>query len=113
MELILAAAAIPFSLVVFLAILIWIYRACHCCPSPAIASEPTEREHTQDGLACWCGPQYVVSCDECDPADPTLGCWKCGGRGVLRVTMAEAQVAASEDREVTVAHKPFLAVPED
>lgn len=31
-------------------------------------------EHRTDGYDCWCGPQILAVCDDCDG----VGCWKCG-----------------------------------
>lgn len=40
---------------------------------------PTEGH--EEGKDCWCGPELMMNCSECETAD--TDCWKCGGRGFL------------------------------
>lgn len=37
-------------------------------------SPKSAREHDLDSYDCWCSPQLLILCDECDGD----GCWKCG-----------------------------------
>ena len=42
------------------------------------------REHDTDNETCWCGPDVLQRCPECeDHKDPPPGCWRCGGKGLV------------------------------
>ncbi len=41
-------------------------------------------EHETDNEHCWCQPEVLQVCPECDEDHiPTPGCWRCGGRGLV------------------------------
>lgn len=47
--------------------------------------------HTQT-LDCWCGPSYWKVCAECEEHDEApRSCWKCQGKGLIRVDREEAE----------------------
>lgn len=43
------------------------------------------RAHEREGFTCWCDPIVKGPCRECDPDQPTPGCWRCGGSGLVRL----------------------------
>lgn len=49
---------------------------------------PVQRAHDTESLNCWCGPTFLLPCDECDGG----GCWKCL-RGTIQLTREEAEGA--------------------
>ena len=53
-------------------------RAIHVHPIP-------NRSHVTDGSDCWCDPEVLQACDDCDLPEPQKDCWKCHGRGLVMV----------------------------
>lgn len=40
------------------------------------------RSHVTTGLGCWCAPEVLQPCPQCDEP-PAPGCWRCAGRGLV------------------------------
>lgn len=57
-------------------------------------------EHDTDGLDCFCQPEYFRVCDEDHP--DTEPCWKCGPRGMIPLTRAEAEAI---DEPIVIVHR--------
>lgn len=49
---------------------------------------PTGRAHVTTGYDCWCRPEFLLPCDECE-----TGCWRCVD-GTVPLTRAEADASA-------------------
>lgn len=52
------------------------------------------RAHDTDSLDCWCKPQLLLPCDECQPPFKEKsdgGCWKCGGKRLIECSRFEAE----------------------
>ena len=43
-----------------------------------------ERKHVLTGCSCWCDPELLQICPECEDEDNYADCWKCGGRGLVK-----------------------------
>lgn len=39
-----------------------------------------EINHNEESECCWCGPEILQPCPECDKEDD---CFMCGGRGLI------------------------------
>ena len=53
------------------------------------------RKHELESRECWCGPEVVQGCPECERDNPD--CWRCSGRGCVAVY--------DEDEPVIVIHQ--------
>lgn len=52
-----------------------------------------KRAHVVDDTPCWCQPEFVRVCPECEGNETDEPCWRCEGRGALPVpTIEEADV---------------------
>jgi hypothetical protein len=58
-------------------------------------------EHVEDGSRCWCQPEVLRVCPECDDAEESpTSCWRCGGRGLI-----EAQETWDADVPLVIVHR--------
>lgn len=51
-------------------------------------------EHEVDSRECWCLPEVLQPCPECDADED---CWRCAGRGLVE--------AYDEDRDCVIRHR--------
>lgn len=53
-------------------------------------------EHELDSRECWCLPEVLQPCPECDEP-PTPDCWRCAGRGLVE--------AFDDDEACVIVHR--------
>lgn len=68
---------------------------------------PAGETHTTDRLSCRCLPSYYRMCQPCDGAPGTSDCYQCGGRGWVRIQLAEAEARSAADEALHIIHREY------
>lgn len=69
------------------------------------------REHNTRDLSCWCDPDLFQVCPECEECDePPLTCWRCQGRGLVKVFDRERPIIVVHNEATT--RKGVMAMSE-